>query len=64
MKQGMGEIVEILVKEGKPMGRILIDDEIVEVPLLLLLDARVGDRVDVDAGIAISVVDAGEPIAE
>ncbi len=64
MKQGMGEIVEILVKEGKPMGRILIDDEIVEVPLLLLLDARVGDHVDVDAGIAISVVDAGEQIAE
>ncbi len=51
-----GEIIEIYVKEGSTMGKILVDGSYFHVPLLLLLNAKVGDTVLIDAGIAISKV--------
>ncbi len=51
-----GEIVEIYVKEGSTVGKVLVDGSYFHVPLLLLLNARVGDQVLIDAGIALSKV--------
>ncbi len=51
-----GEITEIYIKEGSTMGKVLIDGSYFHVPLLLLLNAKVGDQVLIDAGIAVSKV--------
>jgi len=49
-----GKIVDIYVKEGSTTARVQIDDSFTEVPLLLLMNARIGDQILIDAGIAIS----------
>ncbi len=49
-----GEIVEIYVREGSTMAKVLVDGSYFHVPLFLLLTARVGDHVIVDAGIAVA----------
>jgi HupF/HypC family len=38
------------------MGKLSVDGVFIRVPLLLLPDARVGDRVLVESGVAIAVV--------
>ncbi len=62
-----GEIVEILVKDGSTVAKVLVDGSYLQVPLLLLMNAKVGDFVIIDAGIAISKVDRlkkGRPAIE
>ena len=49
-----GKIVDIYVKEGSTTARVQVDDSFTEVPLLLLMNARIGDQILIDAGIAIS----------
>ena len=51
-----GEIVEIYLHEGSTTAKVRVDGSFVTGPLLLLLNARVGDRVLIDAGIALSRV--------
>ena len=49
-----GKIVDIYVKEGSTTAKVEVDDSFTEVPLLLLMNARIGDQILIDAGIAIS----------
>ncbi len=56
-----GEIVEILVKDGSTVAKVLVDGSYLQVPLLLLMNAKVGDFVIIDAGIAISTFDIAMP---
>jgi hydrogenase maturation factor len=51
-----GEIIEIYLEEGSTTAKVRVDDSIITVPLLLLMNARVGDHILVDAGIALSHV--------
>ena len=52
-----GEIVEIYVNDGSTTAKVLVDGALVTVPLLLLMNARVGDHILIDAGIALSRVE-------
>jgi hydrogenase maturation factor len=52
-----GEIVEIFIKDGSTLARVRVDGSYLEVPLLLLMNARVGDQLIIDAGIAISKIE-------
>ena len=56
-----GELIEIYIAEGTTSGKVRVDGSILHVPLLLLMHARVGDEVLVDAGIALSVTNPGHP---
>jgi hydrogenase maturation factor len=51
-----GEIVEIYLKDGSTTAKVRVDGSYITVPLLLLMNARVGDHVLIDAGIALSRV--------
>ncbi len=57
MKGLTGEILEIFVKEGSTIARVRVDGSIMLVPLLLLMNAQVGDQVIIDAGIALTRVE-------
>lgn len=51
-----GEIVEIFIKEGSTTAKVRVDGSMMNVPLLLLMNARVGDHILIDSGIALSLV--------
>jgi hydrogenase maturation factor len=51
-----GEIVEIYLQEGAVTAKVRLEGSIITVPLLLLMNARIGDHVLIDAGIALSRV--------
>jgi hydrogenase maturation factor len=51
-----GEIVAIDPDTWTDMAKVRVDGVFIRVPLLLLPDARVGDRVLVESGVAIAVV--------
>lgn len=52
-----GEIVEIYIRDGSTLAKVRVDGSYLNVPLLLLMNARVGDHVAIDAGIALSKVE-------
>jgi hydrogenase maturation factor len=52
-----GEIVEIFIRDGSTVAKVRVDGSYLHVPLLLLMNVRVGDHVVIDAGIAISKVE-------
>jgi len=54
MKSKTGEIMEIYVQGGTTMGLIRMKDEVIDVPLMLVMDAKRGDRVIIESGIALS----------
>ena len=49
-----GEIVEIYLQEGSTTANVRVDGSFIAVPLLLLMNARVGDHILIDSGIALS----------
>lgn len=49
-----GEILEIFIEDGSTLAKVLVDGTTLRVPLLLLMNARVGDEVYIDSGIAVS----------
>jgi len=51
-----GEIVEIYLENGSTTAKVRVDGSYITVPLLLLMNARVGDHLRIDAGIALSLV--------
>ena len=55
-----GEIVEIYLEDGKTMGKVRVGDATADVGLTLLMAAKVRDRVLIDSGIALSVVEEDE----
>jgi len=52
-----GKIDEIYVEDGKPKASVRIGNATVRVDLLLLIDAKVNDRVLFDSGLALSRID-------
>jgi hydrogenase maturation factor len=53
-----GEIVEIYVEEGVPWARVNVGGVHLRTPLTLLPDARVGEGVLLESGVAISTVNS------
>jgi hydrogenase maturation factor len=51
-----GEIREIYVKDGTTMARVNVKGAVVHVPVIFLPDARVGDNVLIESGVAISII--------
>ena len=49
-----GIIEEIYVREGMAMGRINVRGAMMNVSLTFLMDARIGDTILVESGVAIS----------
>ena len=49
-----GEIVEIYIEEGSTKGKVKVGGAFMRVPLLFLFEGKVGDRVLIESGIAIS----------
>jgi hydrogenase maturation factor len=49
-----GRIEEIYIEDGRTMGKIRVGNAYTRVPLLLVEEARVGDTVIIESGIAIS----------
>ena len=52
-----GEIVEIYIRDGSTLAKVRVDGSYLNVPLLLLMNARVGDQVVIDAGIALTKIE-------
>jgi len=52
-----GQIIEIYVKDGSTLAKVLVDGSYFHVPLLLLMNVCVGDHVVIDAGIALSKIE-------
>jgi len=51
-----GEIEEIYIENGQTKGKVRTKQSFVHVPLLLLMDLRVGDYVVVESGVALSKI--------
>lgn len=51
-----GEIVDIYLDTWTKMAKVRVNGAFIRVPLLLLPEARVGDHVLVEGGVAIAVV--------
>ncbi len=48
-----GQLVEIFIEDGVPKGKVKVGGAFMKVVLTLLMEARVGDTVLVDSGVAI-----------
>lgn len=55
-----GTIVEIFIEDGFVTAKVDIGGKFKRVPLTLLMDARVGDRVLIGSGVAIARVSESE----
>jgi hydrogenase maturation factor len=51
-----GKLSEVYIEEGMSMGKVDVQGVFVKVPLILLFEAKVGDRVLIDSGVAISII--------
>lgn len=58
-----GEIDEIFIEDGAPMAKMKIEGTTVRVSLMFLTEARVGDTILIESGLAISNV-RPEKVAE
>ncbi len=52
-----GEIVDIYVDGGSTRAKVRVGGAYLRVPLTLLMDAKIGDRILVEAGVAIARVE-------
>ncbi len=59
-----GRIEEIYVREGVTMGKINVRGAFVNVPLIFLSEAKVGDTIVIEAGVAISKTEEENPDAK
>ncbi|TAK57231.1 MAG: hypothetical protein EPO24_10140 [Bacteroidetes bacterium] len=50
-----GEIVEVYIENGTTIGRINVNGALMRVPLFFLLNAKAGDTVLIESGVAISI---------
>ncbi len=64
MNQLRGEILEIFIEEGSTIAMVRVDGTMLRVPLLLLMNARVGDEIVIDAGIAVARAAERGPISK
>jgi len=52
-----GDIEEIYVEDGSAIARVNVRGAMVRVPLTFLLEAKVGDTILIESGVAISKVE-------
>jgi hydrogenase maturation factor len=52
-----GKIVDIFIEDGRAVGKVRVGGAITNVSLMLLMNAKVHDRVVIESGIALSKVD-------
>lgn len=53
-----GEIVEIYSEDGTSMAKVRVAGVFLRVPVALIPDAKVGDRVLIESGVAIAKVES------
>lgn len=51
-----GEIQELYIKDGTTMARVNVKGAVIHVPIIFLPDAKVGDTVLIESGVAISII--------
>lgn len=51
-----GELAEIYIEEGTTMGKVRVSGAFARVPLTFLMEAKVGDKILIESGVAISKV--------
>jgi hydrogenase maturation factor len=56
-----GQIEEIYVHEGMTMGKVNVRGAFLRVPLTFLMDAKIGDTIVIESGVAISKTDREHP---
>ncbi|MDP2887212.1 MAG: HypC/HybG/HupF family hydrogenase formation chaperone [Ignavibacteria bacterium] len=56
-----GQIEEIYVHEGMTMGKVNVRGAFLRVPLTFLMDAKIGDTIVIESGVAISKTDSEHP---
>jgi hydrogenase maturation factor len=56
-----GQIEEIYVHEGMTMGKVNVRGAFLRVPLTFLMDAKIGDTIVIESGVAISKTDPEHP---
>jgi hydrogenase maturation factor len=56
-----GQIEEIYVHEGMTMGKVNVRGAFLRVPLTFLMDARIGDTIVIESGVAISKTEPEHP---
>ncbi len=59
-----GKIVEIYLEDGRTMGKVRVGGAMTNVTLMLLMNAKVHDRVVIDSGIALSKVEEEKAVVE
>ncbi|MGA9406668.1 MAG: HypC/HybG/HupF family hydrogenase formation chaperone [Bacteroidota bacterium] len=59
-----GKIVEIYLEDGKTMGKVRVGAATTNVGLILLMEAKVHDRVLIDSGIALAKVKEKKAVVE
>ncbi len=52
-----GKIVDIFLDGGSTKAKVQVKGALIKVPLMLLMDARIGDRILVQSGVAVSKVE-------
>lgn len=57
-----GRIIEIFLHGGIAKARVKVGGDLIQVPLMLLMDARVGDEIVIQSGLAISRVDVEQVV--
>ena len=53
-----GELVEIYLEDGKTVGLVRVGRATTRVAMMLLINAKVGDSVMIDSGVALSKIKA------
>lgn len=56
MSTTCGELMDIFIEEGTTVGKVFASGTILHIPLFLLTEARIGDKVLIESGVAISRV--------
>jgi len=59
-----GKIVEIYLEDGRTMGKVRVGAATINVGLMLLMDAKVHDRVLFESGTALSKVKEEKAVVE
>jgi hydrogenase maturation factor len=59
-----GKIVEIFIEDGRAVGKVRVGGAFTNVSLMLLMNAKVQDRVVIESGIALSKVNEEKEFIE
>ena len=59
-----GKIVEIYLEDGRTMGKVRVGSATTNVALMLLMNAKVHDRVLIDSGIALLKIKEEKAVVE